>query len=91
MEGLREGRKGLKERRKGLRGVGDILILLLIFLQFAHEDEFNRMVRDTVVVVQLIIEFVKRIPGFTKLPESDQVHLLKRSTSELMILRTARR
>ena len=64
--------------------------LSLIF-QLGEDLEYYKLVSETVIVVQLIIEFVKMIPGFRDLPESDQVHLLKRTTSDLMILRTAYR
>jgi len=71
----------------GLKTSGDA-----VKKEFSIDDEgFSKMVRETVVIVQLIIEFSKCIPGFEDLEQSDQVHLLKRSTSELMILRTAKR
>jgi len=45
----------------------------------------------TILTVQLIVEFSKRLPGFDKLEREDQITLLKACSSEVMMLRTARR
>jgi len=45
----------------------------------------------TILTVQLIVEFSKRLPGFQSLCRDDQVTLLKACSSEVMMLRGARR
>jgi len=46
---------------------------------------------STILTVQLIVEFSKRLPGFQSLCREDQVTLLKACSSEVMMLRGARR
>lgn len=57
--------------------------------------ESNQIVRhmceSTIRVVELIVEFCKKLPGFSSLKMEDQLVLLKSCSSELMMLRTARR
>ena len=50
-----------------------------------------QMTQTTVITVRLIIEFNKRLPGFSTLCQADQMVLLKASSSESMMIRTARR
>lgn len=38
---------------------------------------FNHITEMTIVTVQLIVEFAKRIPGFETLLQNDQITLLK--------------
>ena len=50
-----------------------------------------QMTQTTLATVKLIIEFTKRLPGFQSLCQKDQLALLKSSSSESMMIRTARR
>jgi len=52
---------------------------------------FRHITEMTILTVQLIVEFSKRMPGFDKLEREDQITLLKACSSEVMMLRTARR
>jgi ecdysone receptor len=52
---------------------------------------FIHMVEMTILVTRLIVEFAKNLPGFRTLQKDDQIVLLKASSSEVMMLRTARR
>uniref|UniRef100_A0A2H8TVB9 Ecdysone receptor n=1 Tax=Melanaphis sacchari TaxID=742174 RepID=A0A2H8TVB9_9HEMI len=45
----------------------------------------------TILTVQLIVEFAKRLPGFDKLVREDQITLLKACSSEAMMFRVARK
>ncbi|XP_022110680.1 oxysterols receptor LXR-alpha-like isoform X6 [Acanthaster planci] len=56
-----------------------------IQLRFAHITEL------TILTIQLIVEFSKRIPDFLGLGREDQIVLLKGSAIEVMLLRTALR
>ena len=51
----------------------------------------RHVTETTILTVQLIIEFSKRLPGFQSLCRDDQVTLLKACSSEVMMLRGARR
>lgn len=53
--------------------------------RFAHITEL------TILTIQLIVEFSKRIPGFLELSREDQIVLLKGSAIEVMLLRVALR
>jgi ecdysone receptor len=55
------------------------------------ETKFRHITEMTILTVQLIVEFSKRLPGFDKLEREDQITLLKACSSEVMMLRTARR
>ncbi|CAH1788993.1 unnamed protein product [Owenia fusiformis] len=55
------------------------------------EAVYSEMAEMTILTTQLIVEFAKRIPGFTTLAKEDQIILLKGSASEVMVLRTGRR
>lgn len=64
--------------------------------QSDEEDEesdlpFRQITEMTILTVQLIVEFAKGLPGFSKISQSDQITLLKASSSEVMMLRVARR
>lgn len=52
---------------------------------------FQHMTEMTILTVQLIVEFSKHLPGFQTLCREDQVSLLKGCSSEVMMLRGARR
>nr|AFC61183.1 ecdysone receptor [Sogatella furcifera] len=52
---------------------------------------FRHITEITILTVQLIVEFAKRLPGFDKLLRGDQIVLLKACSSEVMMLRTARK
>ncbi|XP_065342084.1 ecdysone receptor-like isoform X2 [Cloeon dipterum] len=52
--------------------------------------KFRHITEITILTVQLIVEFAKRLPGFDKLLREDQIALLKACSSEVMMLRMAR-
>ncbi|XP_022244126.1 ecdysone receptor-like [Limulus polyphemus] len=52
---------------------------------------FQHITEITILTVQLIVEFSKRVPGFDTLLREDQITLLKACSSEVMMLRTARK
>lgn len=52
---------------------------------------FRHITEISILTVQLIVEFAKRLPGFDKLLREDQIALLKACSSEVMMLRMARR
>jgi len=51
----------------------------------------RHITETTILTVQLIVEFSKRLPGFQSLCREDQITLLKACSSEVMMLRGARR
>jgi len=51
----------------------------------------RHITETTILTVQLIVEFSKRLPGFQSLCREDQIALLKACSSEVMMLRGARR
>lgn len=57
----------------------------------AEELYYRHMVENTILTVQLIVEFSKKVPKFETLIPEDKVILLKGCSLELMILRAARR
>ena len=52
---------------------------------------FRHITEMTILTVNLIVEFCKHLPGFTSLDKEDQVVILKGCSSEVMMLRAARR
>ncbi|NP_001152829.1 ecdysone receptor isoform B1 [Nasonia vitripennis] len=52
---------------------------------------FRHITEITILTVQLIVEFAKRLPGFDELRHEDKIVLLKACSSEVMILRMARK
>nr|O18531.2 RecName: Full=Ecdysone receptor; AltName: Full=20-hydroxy-ecdysone receptor; Short=20E receptor; AltName: Full=EcRH; AltName: Full=Ecdysteroid receptor; AltName: Full=Nuclear receptor subfamily 1 group H member 1 [Lucilia cuprina]AAB81130.2 ecdysteroid receptor [Lucilia cuprina] len=56
-----------------------------------HDASFRHITEITILTVQLIVEFAKGLPAFTKIPQEDQITLLKACSSEVMMLRMARR
>nr|XP_024215404.1 ecdysone receptor-like [Halyomorpha halys] len=52
---------------------------------------FNHLTEITILTVQLIVEFAKRLPAFDKITREDQITLLKGCSSEVMMMRMARR
>ncbi|CAG9585286.1 unnamed protein product [Danaus chrysippus] len=52
---------------------------------------FRQITEMTILTVQLIVEFAKGLPGFAKISQPDQITLLKACSSEVMMLRVARR
>ena len=50
-----------------------------------------QMTQTTLATLKLIIEFTKRLPGFQSLCQKDQLAVLKSSSSESMMIRTARK
>jgi len=55
------------------------------------DKRFRHITETTILTVQLIVEFSKRLPGFQSLCREDQICLLKACSSEVMMLRGARR
>ena len=55
------------------------------------EAKFKHITEMTILTVQLTVEFSKRLPGFDTLLREDQITLLKACSSEVMMLRCARR
>ncbi|KAK8743307.1 hypothetical protein OTU49_001362 [Cherax quadricarinatus] len=55
------------------------------------DAKFKHITDMTILTVQLIVEFSKRLPGFDTLLREDQITLLKACSSEVMMLRAARR
>ncbi|XP_026330045.1 ecdysone receptor isoform X2 [Hyposmocoma kahamanoa] len=52
---------------------------------------FRQITEMTILTVQLIVEFAKGLPGFSKISQPDQITLLKACSSEVMMLRVSRR
>ena len=50
-----------------------------------------QMTQTTLATVKLLIEFINRLPGFQSLCQKNQLPVLKLSSSESMMIRTARR
>jgi len=63
---------------------------LIYFKELSHEDMWLEAAARLTSVVQQIIEFAKMVPGFMKLPQDDQIVLLKAGAFELVILRITR-
>ncbi|XP_065200171.1 ecdysone receptor isoform X1 [Planococcus citri] len=53
--------------------------------------KYKHITEMTILTVQLIVEFAKSLPGFDKLLREDQITLLKACSSEVMMLRMARK
>ncbi|XP_022915381.1 probable nuclear hormone receptor HR3 isoform X3 [Onthophagus taurus] len=66
------------------------LTRLLYYKNMAHEELWLDCAQKLTAVIQQIIEFAKMIPGFMKLPQDDQIVLLKTGSFELAIIRMAR-
>jgi len=66
-------------------------------LNFTHNPDddcanrFQHIAEITILTVQLIVEFAKRLPGFETVSRDDQIALLKACACELMMLRCSRR
>ncbi|CAN8020841.1 unnamed protein product [Ixodes persulcatus] len=56
-----------------------------------NQRRFQHITEITILTVQLIVEFSKRVPGFDTLAREDQITLLKACSSEVMMLRGARK
>ena len=56
-----------------------------------HNQSIRHMCESTIRVIELIVDFCKKLPGFSSLKMEDQVILLKASSSEIIMIRTARR
>ncbi|KAJ6225524.1 hypothetical protein RDWZM_004069 [Blomia tropicalis] len=65
------------------------------FPQGEKEDDNQKRLQHitemTILTVQLIVEFSKRVPCFDKLFREDQITLLKACSSEVMMLRCSRK
>lgn len=63
----------------------NIISMLFQTWQSDEEDEesdlpFRQITEMTILTVQLIVEFAKGLPGFSKISQSDQITLLKVSS-----------
>lgn len=73
------------------------IIITILFQNQPSEGEdisdykFRHITEITILTVQLIVEFSKRLPGFDELMREDQMALLKACSSEVMMLRMARK
>jgi ecdysone receptor len=56
-----------------------------------HTQSIRHMCESTIRVIELIVDFCKKLPGFSSLRMDDQVILLKACSSEIIMIRTARR
>ncbi|XP_027197658.2 ecdysone receptor-like isoform X1 [Dermatophagoides pteronyssinus] len=56
-----------------------------------NKRRFQHITEMTILTVQLIVEFSKRVPYFDKLFREDQITLLKACSSEVMMLRCSRK
>ena len=87
--------RSLEESQAELEHPSPALLRQIDVMAGREESEEDRtllqMTQTTVVTVRLIIEFTKRLPGFSNLCQADQMTLLKESSSESMMIRTARR
>lgn len=52
---------------------------------------FQHVTEITILTVQLIVEFSKKVPGFDTITRDDQITLLKACSSEVMMLRCSRK
>ncbi|XP_057377993.1 ecdysone receptor-like [Daphnia carinata] len=59
--------------------------------QMNAEAKFKYMTEMTILTVKLTVDFSKRLPGFETILRCDQMTLLKACSSEVMMLRCARR
>lgn len=63
---------------------------VLYYKDLTHEELWLEAASRLTSVVQQIIEFAKMVPGFMKLPQDDQIVLLKAGAFELVVLRVSR-
>jgi len=63
---------------------------VLYYKELTHEELWLEAASRLTAVVQQIIEFAKMVPGFMKLPQDDQIVLLKAGAFELVVLRVSR-
>jgi len=63
---------------------------VLYYKDLSHEELWVEAANRLTAVVQQIIEFAKMVPGFMKLPQDDQIVLLKAGAFELVVLRVSR-
>lgn len=63
---------------------------ILYYKSLQHEELWLEAASRLTSVVQQIIEFAKMVPGFMKLPQDDQIVLLKAGAFELVVLRVSR-
>lgn len=63
---------------------------VLYYKDLSHEELWLESASRLTAVVQQIIEFAKMVPGFMKLPQDDQIVLLKAGAFELVVLRVSR-
>jgi nuclear receptor subfamily 1 group F protein 4 len=63
---------------------------VLYYKDLSHEELWIEAATRLTTVVQQIIEFAKMVPGFMKLPQDDQIVLLKAGAFELVVMRITR-
>lgn len=56
-----------------------------------NDVHFRHITEITILTVQLIVEFAKGLPAFTKIPQEDQITLLKVSENEMRETKTENR
>jgi len=59
----------------------------------SHRSKASRFAHFTelaILIVQLVVEFTKHLPGFLSVSQEDQIILLKACTIEVMLLRAAK-
>lgn len=49
-----------------------------------HDVSFRHITEMTILTVQLIVEFAKGLPAFVKIPQEDQITLLKVSSQRVL-------
>ncbi|XP_011146327.1 ecdysone receptor isoform X2 [Harpegnathos saltator] len=84
-----------KKNKKCLSMAEEDISLIMQNQPMEGEDpsdySFRHITEITILTVQLIVEFSKRLPGFNELMREDQITLLKACSSEVMMLRMARK
>lgn len=55
------------------------------------DHKYKYITEITMLTVNLVVQFAMRLPGFDQILREDQIALLKASSSEVMMLRMARK
>ncbi|KAG1675531.1 putative nuclear hormone receptor HR3 [Nymphon striatum] len=63
---------------------------VLHFKNMPHDSLWLESSKELTAIIQQIIEFAKMVPGFMKLPQDDQIVLLKSGSFELALIRMSR-
>merc|ERR1711899_124748 len=81
----------LKPEEEDLKKVYHVPLLGATGGDNESDSLFRHITEMTILTVNLIVEFCKHLPGFASLEKDDQVVILKGCSSEVMMLRAARR